>query len=509
MEFRFDVRNILLEDISKVDNSLIIKGWNSKTRYRVEYQQLYEIINTIGEASAFAQGLSNVITTSEKLQNSDHLLYLLKEDDPTSRATMVVGMLKIGRKKLFLLDQDRQTKEVAPLCVLDFYVHESRQRRGYGKRLFDAMLRDQGVEAGHMAVDKPSEKFLGFLKKHYKLVTHVPQINNFVVFDTFFDERPISSEEQQMTAVNRSRGGSRTGSQTGSRAGSRAGSRGGSPELPSTPNSTSPSTTRRLSNANNLSNPAGKPTHGPRHSAIYVGTNDIQFATFHPSYPTTILPLSYRPPPADILHGRVDRHTPAAHKNPRFQPTLEWMKTEGGGPSFYSRTSSNAGSPRSRTPLAGSPPATPPRGTRTPVGADESDAAHTREASIAPTPATSPIAGRPSAAVEPESVEEVNGVTVNGGDAEVENKEDDKKELNGAVDEHVEELAEELKSSSLAATPPRSPGKTGSWRDSIARNSESVISHISKPDNEGTSAGVLKDNESVHGHLKFHHHKLW
>lgn len=48
---------------------------------RVEYQQLYQIINAIGEASSFAQGLNNIITTAEKLQNSDHLLYLMKEDD--------------------------------------------------------------------------------------------------------------------------------------------------------------------------------------------------------------------------------------------------------------------------------------------------------------------------------------------------------------------------------------------------------------------------------------------
>ena len=31
--------------------------------------------------------------------------------------------------------------EVSPLCVLDFYVHESRQRCGYGKVLFEAMLK--------------------------------------------------------------------------------------------------------------------------------------------------------------------------------------------------------------------------------------------------------------------------------------------------------------------------------------------------------------------------------
>lgn len=52
--------------------------------FRVEYQQLYQIINAIGEASSFAQGLNNIITTAEKLQNSDHLLYLMKEEDEAS-----------------------------------------------------------------------------------------------------------------------------------------------------------------------------------------------------------------------------------------------------------------------------------------------------------------------------------------------------------------------------------------------------------------------------------------
>ncbi|MCL4151557.1 UNVERIFIED_CONTAM: hypothetical protein GTU68_067052 [Idotea baltica] len=49
-------------------------------------------------------------------------------------------MLKIGRKKLFLMDENQVTREVAPMCVLDFYIHESRQRRGYGRKLFDYML---------------------------------------------------------------------------------------------------------------------------------------------------------------------------------------------------------------------------------------------------------------------------------------------------------------------------------------------------------------------------------
>ena len=31
--------------------------------------------------------------------------------------------------------------EVEPLCLLDFYVHESKQRLGCGKKLFEAMLK--------------------------------------------------------------------------------------------------------------------------------------------------------------------------------------------------------------------------------------------------------------------------------------------------------------------------------------------------------------------------------
>lgn len=52
----------------------------------------------------------------------------------------VLGMLKVGPKKLFVFDQHGNQHEVEPLCVLDFYVHESCQRQGYGRMLFEEML---------------------------------------------------------------------------------------------------------------------------------------------------------------------------------------------------------------------------------------------------------------------------------------------------------------------------------------------------------------------------------
>ncbi|KAK8736918.1 hypothetical protein OTU49_004724, partial [Cherax quadricarinatus] len=450
MEFRFDVRTLLPEEITLVDHNLILPGWQSKTKNRVEFQHLYQIINAIGEASSFAQGLNNVITTADKLQNSDHLLYLMKEEDESTGQCLVVGMLKVGRKKLFLLDSEQRTKECAPLCVLDFYIHESRQRRGYGRRLFDHMLRDQNVLPGHMAVDKPSDKFLGFLRKHYHLYKQVNQLNNFVVFDTFFTDRPIASEEAALTFVSRS------------------------PRAVSPDRSQSPTASRRPSSCN-YSHSAGRPSNASRQ-------------------PTSMV---------DILHGRPDRHTPTACLSPRYQTTLDWMRgqTSGGEspfsqtPTSYSasRTPSNTGSPL-RTPWAGSPPRTPYT-PHTATGSqplsyknsiDLVDGHVSLQGSIAPTPATSPE--RRSPPKEPQE----------DGEADV-------------IDQQplVEEdgMVEKVEKLSVSATP-QSPGKTSQWRDSVSHPSATLAERMASP-SRSTMTGVLQENDSVHGHLKFHHHALW
>uniref|UniRef100_A0A8C6VA12 Alpha tubulin acetyltransferase 1 n=1 Tax=Naja naja TaxID=35670 RepID=A0A8C6VA12_NAJNA len=87
--------------------------------------------------------------------------------------------------------QDRQGahNEVEPLCVLDFYIHESLQRHGYGKELFHYMLQRERVEPYQLAIDRPSEKLLCFLRKHYSLSDTIPQVNNFVIFQGFFSHQ--------------------------------------------------------------------------------------------------------------------------------------------------------------------------------------------------------------------------------------------------------------------------------------------------------------------------------
>ena len=48
------------------------------------------------------------------------------------------------------------------------------------------MLKDIGLEPNQMGYDRPSNKLLSFLKKHYNLNNYVPQNNNYVVFNQFW-----------------------------------------------------------------------------------------------------------------------------------------------------------------------------------------------------------------------------------------------------------------------------------------------------------------------------------
>lgn len=49
------------------------------------------------------------------------------------------------------------------------------------------MLNYENVIPGDLAYDRPSQKLLGFLKKHFSLISYIPQNNNFVVFSSYFE----------------------------------------------------------------------------------------------------------------------------------------------------------------------------------------------------------------------------------------------------------------------------------------------------------------------------------
>ena len=78
--------------------------------------------------------------------------------------TKFIGFIKVGYKHLFIYDEIGVPIEINPLCVLDFYTYESCQRKGYGKIMFKEMISKEKMEPKKMGFDRPSQKFLNFLK---------------------------------------------------------------------------------------------------------------------------------------------------------------------------------------------------------------------------------------------------------------------------------------------------------------------------------------------------------
>merc|ERR1711871_599640 len=107
----------------------------------------------------------------------DHRLYVFATHKD------VQGILRVGKKSLYVRKSvNSEYQEISPLCVLDFYVHESKQRSGVGKQLFEFMLQQERASPSRLGYDRPSAKLRGFLSKHYKLSNFLPQSNNFVIF---------------------------------------------------------------------------------------------------------------------------------------------------------------------------------------------------------------------------------------------------------------------------------------------------------------------------------------
>ena len=106
-----------------------------------------------------------------------------------------IGFIKVGYKHLFIYDEIGVPMEINPLCVLDFYTYESFQRKGFGKIMFNEMLQNEKIEPRKMGYDRPSPKFINFLRKYFGLSNYVPQNNNFVVFKDYFLDEPRKKDK--------------------------------------------------------------------------------------------------------------------------------------------------------------------------------------------------------------------------------------------------------------------------------------------------------------------------
>ena len=178
MQFNFDCEQCL--DCDR--NGFSVLEGSCQNRIIPGYRiYVKEILDKMGQLSAKAQNLESAITTTSRFFPSNHRLFIKADKN------RIYGYLKVGPKKLFLRDRLFNYHERRTLSVLDFYVYDSMQRKGIGKQLFDYMLNYEKIDPNELAYDRPTLRFLSFLKKNYGLDNYLTQENSFIVFDGFFE----------------------------------------------------------------------------------------------------------------------------------------------------------------------------------------------------------------------------------------------------------------------------------------------------------------------------------
>ena len=165
-------------------------------------------VDEMGKRSAKAQGLRSAITTWMSLASSGNRL-VLSVGPSSGRGGLptIRGLLRVGERQLYVHrdPNSNQYTQVSPTCVLDFYVHESVQRQGDGRKMFDVMLAHERVLPEKLGYDRPSSKLIAFCRRHFGLCDYM-QEHNFVLFQEFWSapaaapERRRGSNSQQLEA---------------------------------------------------------------------------------------------------------------------------------------------------------------------------------------------------------------------------------------------------------------------------------------------------------------------
>ncbi|XP_019880570.1 alpha-tubulin N-acetyltransferase [Aethina tumida] len=202
MDFDFNVNEVFKDPITEIDHTMLPTNFCGKKCEAYDaVSRITKILNAMGEASAKSQGLRIPITTVDRVRYSNNKIYFMVDKDANEGKGAVTGMLKTGVKGLYVFDKHGQYHHTNPKCVLDFYVAESRQRSGLGKELFDHMLKKQAVVPEKLAIDKPTNKMISFLNKHYNLKEPIKQMNNFVIYNGFFSEGSCEGDTVKHTKL--------------------------------------------------------------------------------------------------------------------------------------------------------------------------------------------------------------------------------------------------------------------------------------------------------------------
>ena len=86
--------------------------------------------------------MNQAITSAHKFEGTDHTIILSVSTNHSDDPSPVVcnGFIKFGVKSLYFYKKDGKIVQCSPVCLLDFYVDETKQRNGIGLELFKAMM---------------------------------------------------------------------------------------------------------------------------------------------------------------------------------------------------------------------------------------------------------------------------------------------------------------------------------------------------------------------------------
>ncbi|KAH9417335.1 Alpha-tubulin N-acetyltransferase 1 [Dermatophagoides pteronyssinus] len=182
----YDNRNIFIISIdhnlkceSIIDQNTTGKRYDGFSRTFIS-----EIIDRLGVESSRAQKLQIPITTTTKFTSdtNDDLIYLMFARSLVSKQSKFkeIGFIRFGKRDLYFDDGTSLKHLVNCPSILDFYIRF--KRNGYGKILFDLMLKRLSINPKVLAYDRPSYSMLSFLRRHYSLDQPLWQHNHFVIF---------------------------------------------------------------------------------------------------------------------------------------------------------------------------------------------------------------------------------------------------------------------------------------------------------------------------------------
>ncbi|KAG0016865.1 Alpha-tubulin N-acetyltransferase 1 [Podila clonocystis] len=197
-----------------------------------EHEQLGAIVDALGEASAKAQELPTSITQRQRLaKNPTQRVYILRtgldsgEDQWLDQLQIGSPLMKEAIKKSCLDrngpsvepsedDQDSIQGE-APMIQTksrseEKGVYVAGMLKIGEKKLFIVV---EDVEPNQIAYDRPSPKLYQFLSKHFGLDRHLPQPNQFAIFEGYMLQdcgEPIMVDDQPYSSTNYSSSSSRS-----------------------------------------------------------------------------------------------------------------------------------------------------------------------------------------------------------------------------------------------------------------------------------------------------------